>query len=487
MTTERGALYAMSTTEHTMLAALLIAAAAVRVWLGWDEVGIYWPDEIYQSVEPAQRLAFGYGLRAWEFIDGARNWTFPALIAVVLKVADAFGADAPEQYLRLLRMLFSGLGVLTAWGVYRLALVYRAPPALALAGAALFAFSAVSLYFSHRAMAEVASMPLLVWGFVLLLGEHRSQRTLWLIVGASLLGLSALIRLQNGLFCIGALATMLGRRQWRESACVFVVLCAWAFALGFIDKLTWGAWFQSAIRYIAFNVVEGRAAEWGVAPFSYYGRVALTAMPGPALVLLVTMPFALVRAAGPVLTCVAFVLLLAITPHKEFRFVVPVLPLMFAMAAVGAAVLAEMVRTRMVTTVLAMALTIVAVHSGLRAPALTFGELGVLDKRGNLSAWGYSGAVNRLLLAAHRQADLCGLKVEAVHMAWAGGQSYFHRPVNLYAHNGPPREAGLFNYVIASPLAAGVAQVVAADEPYVLARLPNGTCLPDPHYSDRLP
>ena len=36
--------------------------------------GIYWPDEIHQSLEPAHRLVFGYGLIAWEFSDGARNW-----------------------------------------------------------------------------------------------------------------------------------------------------------------------------------------------------------------------------------------------------------------------------------------------------------------------------------------------------------------------------------------------------------------------------
>ena len=31
----------------------------------------------YQSLEPAHRLVFGYGMLAWEFIEGARNWALP--------------------------------------------------------------------------------------------------------------------------------------------------------------------------------------------------------------------------------------------------------------------------------------------------------------------------------------------------------------------------------------------------------------------------
>src|SRR4051812_12748598 len=53
------------------------AGAALRIWLAWHDDGIYWPDEIYQSLEPAHRLVFGYGIVAWEFVEGARNWALP--------------------------------------------------------------------------------------------------------------------------------------------------------------------------------------------------------------------------------------------------------------------------------------------------------------------------------------------------------------------------------------------------------------------------
>lgn len=477
-----------SRVDARLFLALLAVAAAFRLWLAWGEVGIYWPDEIYQSLEPAHRLAFGYGLRAWEYIDGARHWTLPALVAVVMKLASWFGADAPERYLWLLRMVFSALGLIAAWGAYRLALAYKVQPRLAVAGAALFALNAATLYFNHRAMSEVATLAPLVWGFVFLVEEPPKRKTLWLALGASLLGLSVLLRLQTGLFCVGGLGLLLGRKRWRDAALAFGVLCGWAFVFGLVDKLTWGGWFHSAIKYIQFNVVEGKASGWGTAPFSYYARVAWSAMQGPSLILLLSIPFAVRRAPAITLTCLLFLLFLGYTPHKEFRFIVPVLPLLFALAAIGIDYLADLLSAPVLKTVLAVGLSLIALHSASRAKGLTFGELGAYeDQKPQASAWGDSASVNRLLLAAHRQADVCGLKVEAAHMAWAGGQSYFHRPVNLYAHNGPPREAGFFNYAITAPQWTGGTEVIASDGPFVLVRFPGLSCRADSNYSDRLP
>jgi phosphatidylinositol glycan class B len=45
--------------------------------------GIYWPDEIYETLEPAHWLVFGYGLRPWEYIQGAHSWALPGAIASV--------------------------------------------------------------------------------------------------------------------------------------------------------------------------------------------------------------------------------------------------------------------------------------------------------------------------------------------------------------------------------------------------------------------
>src|SRR5438445_9338091 len=121
-----------------VLGASLFLGAAIRVWLSFNDDGIYWPDEIYQSLEPAHRLVFGYGIVPWEFIDGARNWAFPAFVAGLFQVGRLFGDD-PRGYLGLTRLAFSAIGIATAVGSYRLARVHGARALPAPCGAAVIA------------------------------------------------------------------------------------------------------------------------------------------------------------------------------------------------------------------------------------------------------------------------------------------------------------------------------------------------------------
>src|SRR5258708_13007378 len=64
-------------------------------------------------------------------------------------------------------------------------------------------------------------------------------------------------------------------------------------------------------------------------------------MPAITLVLAFLVPLAVIRAPGLELTCLAFLLLHSWTPHKEMRFLLPLLPVMFALAGIGASVFWE--------------------------------------------------------------------------------------------------------------------------------------------------
>ena len=89
--------------------------------------------------------------------------------------------------------------------------------------------------------------------------------------------------------------------------------------------------------------------------------------------------------------------------------------------------------------------------------------------------------------SCERREDVCGLKLEHVHIAWTGGYSYFHRNVPLYPHFGPGRDSGHFNYVITHVSMSGGGEVVAEEAGHVLVRLPWPGCVADPGYSWRLP
>ncbi len=467
-----------------VLAAAILGGVALRTAIGLREHGLYWPDEIYQSLEPAHRLVYGYGLIAWEFIEGARNWALPGFFAGLMWVARALGLDAPEEYLGLIRVVLALIAGGTIWGTWRLARAYDASPLAGAAGGAVFALAAPFVYFGHRAMSETVSALPVVLGLALALTPHAKRWQLWL--GASLLGIAVLLRLHNGVFCVGLLGILAGRRQWRALGESFAVLAVWAVLFGLLDWLTWGRWFHSALVYLQFNLIEGKASGWGTSPWHYYLRVLWTSGPLVAVLLGVGAVLSARRAPGLLLTAVAFVVLHAATPHKEFRFLLPVIPIFCALAAIGVSSAAERIDARLLP--LGSALLIgAALISGTQLQKLTFGQLGAYEtQKPNQSAWNDFGDVNRLLMAAHDEADLCGIKVEIVHQAWTGGYTYLHRKVPYYAYNGPPRTSRHYNYVITWDRPNQPGRVAARDGRIALVQL-YPDCTPDPGYSWRLP
>lgn len=470
-----------------LLLLALALGAMLRVRLALTDDGLYWPDEIYQSLEPAHRLVFGYGLVAWEFIEGARNWALPGLVAGLMEVARALGLNTPAGYLGLVKGCFALLGTAGAWGSYRLARTYGAVPLAAAAGACLMALGAVPLYFGPRAMSENASALPVVLGLSIALAPDASRRALG--VGASLLGLAVMLRLQTGIFCVGLLAILAARRQWREARFALGVLAVWAVLFGLLDRLTWGDWFHSARVYLEFNVIQQGGSGWGTAPPSYYTRALLKSMMGVSLVAAGLSLLALRRARSLAALVIAFYVLHAAQPHKELRFLLPMFPLFAALAGVGLDVVLRDWSTERVRALLALSVAAVSFGSAGLASRLTFGELGQYEStRPQVSAYDDSGPINRLLEVAGQREDVCGLKIEApAHLAWTGGYSYFHRRVPLYWYQGPGRDSGLFNYVITLPQFGFGGEEVARDNEFVLLRLARPGCTPDPAYSWRLP
>src|SRR3981081_4565196 len=103
-----------------ILVVSLAIGGALRAWLTFHDDGMSWPDEIYMSLEPGHHLAFGYGLLPWEYVQGARTWLLPFLVAVVMKASALLGVTEAPGYLWVLRLLFSVVALATAYGAFRL-------------------------------------------------------------------------------------------------------------------------------------------------------------------------------------------------------------------------------------------------------------------------------------------------------------------------------------------------------------------------------
>lgn len=460
--------------------------ALARLWSALTDHGIYWPDEIYQSFEPAHKLVFGYALMPWEYLDGARSWALPGVVAAVMKVTSLITGAQSTAYIESVKVMFAVASTLTAIGAARLARTFNAGPwAAALAGA-LASFNAVSVYFGHRAMSENAAAVTVVWGLAWVLQPGIARR--WLIAGASLLGLSVMFRLQMGLCCLGAVLVLAARREWRSLGVVMLVLSVWAVLLGALDAFTWhdapnakyGGWFHSALVYIRFNIIEGRGAAWGTAPWWYYFSTLFTAMPALTCVFAVGVLTSILRARGLLFIALLFLALHLWSPHKELRFLVPLIPLLCALVGAGLEVL-PWARIRDAAVVLALVAGLISFGTHRR---LTMGDLGAYPERAGSSAWGDFASVNRLVHVASTRDDLCGLMVTVAHLAWVGGTTYLHRHAPLYM----PGFAGsnaYFNYAIVPAGSGG--EVISEDSGLQLVRITGTVCQPDPGYSWRLP
>jgi hypothetical protein len=168
------------------------------------------------------------------------------------------------------------------------------------------------------------------------------------------------------------------------------------------------------------------------------------------------------RTRGLTLIAVLFLAAHSFIGHKEYRFILPFIPLAIAAAAVGLDGLPGRLRLAGIG-----GLVLGAVVSVATFPSLTWGDLGAYPDRADQRAWDDAGPVNRLLIAAHRLPDLCGLRVDG-HQAWQGGASHLHRRIPFYWD--VPEDERLYNYAITS--AGSRLPVAARDGHMVLVKLP---------------
>ena len=454
---------------------LLAAILLPRAYLAIHDQGMLWADEVFQTLEQGHRLAFGYGLVPWEFKVGARSWLLPGIIGGMMKLLSAFGVTSGVGLATSVKLIFAALAVATFYPMLRMAEAWGGVFAVALLGLVASVFPA-GLIYGSRAMAEVASAPFLAWGLWLLwlwgmgragkaaayaalptLGARRNGAPR-LIVAGILFGLATFLRYQNGILLLAVLPIVAARRSLRAAALVAAGIVAVLLLGGLLDWVTWRRPFHSLIVYVRFNLLEGGANQWGVAKRGFFFRVML-ATNGPAVLLLALGFFAGIRRTWPVaLPALLFLGVHSVIPHKELRFLYPVLPIFLLCSAVGLAMLLAKLpfpRRRQVAATGVLALTLVVAFAA-RARSVSFKDIGQ-----PMDAFGFGGPSsslvwrafderNRLFEQAGTHADICGLAAPTMNPYWTGGYTYLHRPVPIL-WSGTRRDLDAANYVLMGP------------------------------------
>jgi hypothetical protein len=328
-----------SSSAGSFLLAFMLLGIFLRVGAAVKFPNVNHTDEILEIQEPAHWLAYGYGVVAWEWRQGARSWVFPGFLAGVMRSTDWMG-DGSAGYQLGMAIVLSLLSLTAIW--FGFAWAKRAggtQAAIIAAGACAVWYELI--YFAPKTLNDVVATDALLPGLYLgMYGESLGEKKRMLLAGI-FGGLAMSLRIQLAP-AVGFAALYFCFRRWRQRMLPLAAgLLLPVVAFGMVDWVTWSHPFQSFLVYFhahsrEFHVPGAPSARLGEG--EYHGRIwywylkMLCAHLGPVALLAL-----LGIRRSPFLGLVALVHYVF---HSFFhfgavRYLYPLVPLEITLAALG--------------------------------------------------------------------------------------------------------------------------------------------------------
>ena len=433
--------------------ALLGSAFALRIGLALGSPNIFFPDEIFQTLEPAHRLVYGYGVIPWEWRLGIRSWVFPTFLAGVMRAsawASSLVSKSPGSaaagYLLGMALVLSLISLIAVWFGYAWAKRTSGTPAAIVAAVACsFYFGLV--YFAPKALTEVVAAHVMLPGLYLgVYGRKLGERKRLFLAGL-FCGLAACLRMQLLPALVFAMAYFCYQR-WRERVpAVLAGASAPVLLFGAVDWITWSYPWQSFVRNYEANVVQGPGKEFSLVEPWYWYLLILVVLLGPAIVVLI---HGARRSPFLAIFCAIVVVSHSVIAHKEVRYIYPILAPAITLAAMGIVDLLEELKRGVKFLgnpkwVVAIGMTFLLISSALLAARCADWYK---------TRWG-DGAFDHL----SRNAGLCGVGIYRAMWWESGGYSHLHRNVPIIPVESAAelaRDAPLFNALIAPRNSPGI-------------------------------
>jgi hypothetical protein len=400
------------------------------------------PDEIFQAVEQAHRLVFGYGVMTWEFASGARSWILALLAAGPMMIAKTLHGG-PALYLPLIAGLFAAIAAASTLCVY-----WRVREFYGTAGAAAAAMASAcwidNIYFGARSLSEPLAAHLLIIAICL---AGPAGRRGGLILGGFLAAFAFVVRMQIApAIALLWLWPPVNRQRFLFLSAGAVLALACDAAL---DAATWGMPFGPLWQNFRFNLVQNGAAHFGSNGWDSYFRAmaynwGASAVPFLALALLGArrMPMLLAMAA-------AILAVHMLVGHKEFRFILPAIALLSVLAGLGLVEATRLIAYGLDRDISRPAPAWLAILVGTGWAAISL--LNVIG-RGYEDYWRLRSDTLAAQLKLAHMPGLCGVGFD-IRILWTGGYSYLHQPVPMYtfASAMKPEDVRAANVLVADP------------------------------------
>jgi hypothetical protein len=403
------------------LAAVCALAVALRMAEAIVFPGFEFPDEIYQVLEQAHRLAFGNGIIPWEFDEGVRSYMLPGVLAGIFRAAESVWPGSYLLAARLALSLLSLVPVCCSWGILR----RFAGPRAALIGAFLSAVWFELVYFGPKAHFEVVAGHSLLLGVYVAFPYFEGLRPARLIFGGFLLGLAFCQRLTLAVVLAVLWLAMLSINGWRRVLYTTLGAVVALALAGFVDYLTLPYPYASILGYTKVIMI-GFGNHFGSfmnQPWHFMIAGFARVWSG-ALVLFVWFGIEGVRKSRPMLLLVAmaaaFILGHSVMTHKEYRYVYPALPLLLIPVAAGI----DRVIGRLYPS---GAATLAATLAGIATLSLVVGAGGNFRSH----FWRRYGETKAFEIV-RRSPDACGVALHLVRWGETPGYTVLHRNIPIY-------------------------------------------------------
>ena len=321
---------------------IYILGALVFILTAWFSVGYNHFDEHFQIIEFAG-LKLGLTEKInlpWEYKCMMRPALQPLVVFSVYKTMSAAGVTNPffiAFFIRLLSAILTFVSIHMIIRLYAPGITNRK---------LLYAFLLLSFflwfvpYNSVRFSSETVSGRMFLIGLAWFFLQRKLKPVDYLITGI-LLGVSFITRYQVAFMILGFAAwlVIIGKAGFRNLL-MFGSGIILAVALGaLIDRWYYDEWVLTSWNYFQQNILFDKAAGFGTSPWWYYiEQTFMNAFPPLSLVYILAVFIYLIYYPKDILTwtIIPFLVVHFLIPHKEIRFLFPVigfLPVMIIRSA----------------------------------------------------------------------------------------------------------------------------------------------------------
>jgi len=324
---------------------LFLIGILLCVVAAWFTIGYHNPDEHTQIWEFAHYKIGRVSASelSWEFPSKMRPGLQPFIAYCSILATETLGVNSPFTQAFLMRLLM-GIAALFVYWEWSRWLSRDLRNAASIRWLRIgFLFFWLMPYLNVRFSSENTAAISFFGGLLLLLqalAQSQKQFSGKLVWAGLLLGLSFFFRYQIAFAGIGLFAWLLWQQRMGLKAWAALSIGALiAIGVGFVtDYWLYGEWVLAPYNYYYYNIVEEKAAGFGVWPFWWY----VTEMPValvPPLSILLCLLFAVGiwrKPRHPLTWCVVpFIVAHSMIAHKEVRFMFSMALPFFFLATAG--------------------------------------------------------------------------------------------------------------------------------------------------------